>query len=92
MGTRACLLPHDHNLTGDPLDTGGGEGVCLYDSPSGDLSVFMVNIGNVREFALRADRRDKADGCSHTDGVAATAAEVRPRRPRGRRRLSSLPG
>jgi 3-phytase len=41
---------------GAPLDTGGGEGVCLYASPDGELSVFMVFIsGGVRQFALRGD-------------------------------------
>jgi 3-phytase len=36
---------------GASLDTGGGEGVCLYDGPSGTLSVFMVFIsGGVRQF------------------------------------------
>ncbi len=38
---------------GEPLDTGGGEGVCLYQNPEGQLSVFMVFIsGGVRQFAL----------------------------------------
>ncbi len=41
---------------GAPLDTGGGEGVCLYDSPDSGLSVFMVNIsGNTRQYALEDD-------------------------------------
>ena len=41
---------------GAALDTGGGEGLCLYDSPDGGLSVFMVFIsGGVRQFALHAN-------------------------------------
>ncbi len=41
---------------GKSLDTGGGEGVCLFHSPEGELSVFMVNIsGNTRQFALTDD-------------------------------------
>ena len=41
---------------GASLDTGGGEGVCLYANPDGGLSVFMVFIsGNVRQFALEDD-------------------------------------
>jgi len=39
---------------GGPLDTGGGEGVCLYQNSEGALSVFMVFIsGGVRQFALQ---------------------------------------
>jgi 3-phytase len=38
------------------LETGGGEGVCLYDRPGGLLYVFMVNIsGDTRQFALEDD-------------------------------------
>ncbi|MCW2808259.1 MAG: hypothetical protein JWQ93_2214 [Marmoricola sp.] len=41
---------------GAPLDTGGGEGVCLHASPTDGLSVFMVFIsGGVRQFALEDD-------------------------------------
>jgi 3-phytase len=41
---------------GAPLDTAGGEGLCLYNRPGGELSVFMVNIsGNVRQYALHND-------------------------------------
>jgi myo-inositol-hexaphosphate 3-phosphohydrolase len=41
---------------GAALDTAGGEGVCLYNRPGGELSVFMVNIsGNVRQYALHND-------------------------------------
>jgi 3-phytase len=41
---------------GAPLDTLGGEGVCLYKNPAGDLSVFMVFIsGAVGQFALNDD-------------------------------------
>jgi 3-phytase len=41
---------------GEPLATAGGEGVCLYNSPTGDLSVFMVFIsGAVGQFALQDD-------------------------------------
>lgn len=41
---------------GVPVDTGGGEGVCLYDNPEGGLSVFMVFIsGHVRQLALEDD-------------------------------------
>jgi myo-inositol-hexaphosphate 3-phosphohydrolase/putative flippase GtrA len=41
---------------GGSLETGGGEGVCLYDRPGGALFVFMVNIsGDTRQFALQDD-------------------------------------
>jgi 3-phytase len=41
---------------GNSLDTGGGEGLCLYDNADGKLSVFMVNIsGATRQFALKDD-------------------------------------
>ncbi len=41
---------------GASLDTAGGEGVCLYNRPGGELSVFMVNIsGNTRQYALHND-------------------------------------
>jgi myo-inositol-hexaphosphate 3-phosphohydrolase/putative flippase GtrA len=43
-------------VNGAALETGGGEGVCLYDRPGGALSVFMVNIsGDTRQFALEDD-------------------------------------
>jgi myo-inositol-hexaphosphate 3-phosphohydrolase/putative flippase GtrA len=38
------------------LETGGGEGVCLYNRPGGRLSVFMVNIsGDTRQYDLVDD-------------------------------------
>ncbi len=41
---------------GQALPTGGGEGLCLYDSPEGELSVFMVFIsGGVIQFVLPDD-------------------------------------
>ena len=53
-------------VDGAGLDTGGGEGVCLFDSPDGNLAVFMVFIsGNVKQFLL------EGDGLGHlsADGV-----------------------
>jgi 3-phytase len=41
---------------GAGLETGGGEGLCLYNRPGGGLSVFMVNIsGDTRQFELEDD-------------------------------------
>jgi len=41
---------------GESLNTEGGEGLCLYDSPDGDLSVFMISIsGATRQFAIHDD-------------------------------------
>ncbi len=59
-GLRLYSVDHDSRklvpITADgaALDTGGGEGVCLYNSPDAGLSVFMVFIsGGVRQFALK---------------------------------------
>ena len=41
---------------GAPIDTHGGEGVCLYNAPGGELQVFMVFIGGgVRQYVLHND-------------------------------------
>lgn len=41
---------------GAALETGGGEGLCLYDRPGGLLYLVMVNIsGDTRQFALEND-------------------------------------
>ena len=41
---------------GAPIATLGGEGVCLYDRPGGELSVFVVFIsGGVRQYVLHND-------------------------------------
>ena len=56
---------------GAPVNTLGGEGVCLYDSPDGDLSVFMVFIsGAVGQFALTDD------GTGHLTGEKVRAFRV----------------
>jgi 3-phytase len=48
---------------GAPLNTQGGEGVCLYNSPTGDLSVFMVFIsGAVGQYALHDDGTGRLTG------------------------------
>ncbi len=63
---RETRLLEPITVDGGPLDTTGGEGVCLFNSPDGNLAVFMVFIsGNVKQFLL------EGDGLGHlsADGV-----------------------
>jgi 3-phytase len=58
-------------VDGEALDTGGGEGVCLFDSPDGNLAVFMVFIsGNVKQFLL------EGDGLGHLSADRVRSFEV----------------